>query len=98
MGINSETGPFAFWLPLSNKNLDFADPHLDHFFQHSLGNVDEKEGVRAVGGHAHKLVGVVVRGNHVDALGWKLMSYSHVKTCVNLLTWLLIGWSLLQCS
>ena len=34
--------------------------HLDDFLQHGLGDVDEEEGVCAVGGDADKLVTVVV--------------------------------------
>ena len=39
----------------------------------------------------------VVKLEQVDALGWKFMSCSQVKSWVNLQTWLLIGRSLL-CS
>ena len=44
----------------------------------------------------HELV--VVLGVHVAVLGWKFMTCSHVKSCVNLLSWLLIGCSLLWCQ
>ena len=39
----------------------------------------------------------IKQSDPVADLEWKFMSYNHVKSLVNLLTWLLIGWSLL-CS
>ena len=32
-----------------------------------------------------------VMGGDVDVLGWKFMSLNYVKSCVNLLSWLLIS-------
>ena len=57
-----------------------------------------RRGVEPGGGQGRRPPGVDGRGRAqvVDLLRWKFMSCSHVvKSCVNLLTWLLIGCVLL---
>ena len=86
----------------TRKNVRYLDAKRGEF-EDALNGEEEGEEIVEVDEDVHEVQGRPLELEHEqegvedDELGWKFMSCSHVKSWVNLMTWLLIGCSLL-CS